>query len=324
MTGVLDAFGTIGVLIGAGALLAHLGIVDLGVQRALSTVVFWVAVPALLVGVVGAADLGDIVSGAALAQLLAVVVASLLVAVPARLILRRDLVSTTVAASLVGFVNAINLGLPLAIFALDDPTVVVPMVLIQLVLVQPLMITVLEVSRARRGGAGESREQGRGADAAKARGAGPVRAALQTLANPMLLGTAVGIVLSATGWELPTTIDTPLSMLGDMTIPAILVAFGISLRLGPRIGEGGWAEVAWITVVKLVLMPAVGVGVALALGLDRTATLGVAVVCALPAAQNIFVIAGEYGRGEQLARDGIVVTTVLSFPAILGIAAVLG
>ncbi|MGO1173775.1 MAG: AEC family transporter, partial [Actinomycetaceae bacterium] len=151
---MLEAYGTIGVLIGAGMLLAHLRIVDLGVQRALGKVVFWVAAPALLVGVVGEAELSDIVSFAALAQLLAVLVACVAVAVPARLIFRRDLVGTTVAASLVGFVNAINLGLPLAIFALGDATAVVPMVMIQLILVQPVMIAVLERSRAGRGATG--------------------------------------------------------------------------------------------------------------------------------------------------------------------------
>lgn len=321
MRGVLEAYGTIGVLIGAGMLLAHLRIVDLGVQRALGKVVFWVAAPALLVGVVGEAELSDIVSFAALAQLLAVLVACVAVAVPARLIFRRDLVGTTVAASLVGFVNAINLGLPLAIFALGDATAVVPMVMIQLILVQPVMIAVLERSRAGRGATGAGSA---GAVEATAR-PGPLRAALQTLANPMLLGTAIGIVLSATGWALPTVVDTPLSMLGDMTIPAILLGFGVSLRLGPRVGAGGgWAEVAWISAVKLVLMPAVAAGAAYALGLDRAGILAVSVVAALPAAQNVFVIAGEYERGEQLARDGIVVTTVLSFPAVLAIAAVLG
>ncbi|MGO1509672.1 MAG: AEC family transporter [Actinomycetaceae bacterium] len=318
---MLEAYGTIGVLIGAGMLLAHLRIVDLGVQRALGKVVFWVAAPALLVGVVGEAELSDIVSFAALAQLLAVLVACVAVAVPARLIFRRDLVGTTVAASLVGFVNAINLGLPLAIFALGDATAVVPMVMIQLILVQPVMIAVLERSRAGRGATGAGSA---GAVEATAR-PGPLRAALQTLANPMLLGTAIGIVLSATGWALPTVVDTPLSMLGDMTIPAILLGFGVSLRLGPRVGAGGgWAEVAWISAVKLVLMPAVAAGAAYALGLDRAGILAVSVVAALPAAQNVFVIAGEYERGEQLARDGIVVTTVLSFPAVLAIAAVLG
>ncbi|MGO1173774.1 MAG: AEC family transporter, partial [Actinomycetaceae bacterium] len=179
----------------------------------------------------------------------------------------------------------------------------------------------LERSRAGRGATGAGSA---GAVEATAR-PGPLRAALQTLANPMLLGTAIGIVLSATGWALPTVVDTPLSMLGDMTIPAILLGFGVSLRLGPRVGAGGgWAEVAWISAVKLVLMPAVAAGAAYALGLDRAGILAVSVVAALPAAQNVFVIAGEYERGEQLARDGIVVTTVLSFPAVLAIAAVLG
>ena len=48
------------------------------------------------------------------------------------------------------------------------------------------------------------------------------------------------------------------------------------------------------------------------------------VLAALPTAQNIFVHATRYGRGEVLARDSIFVTTVLSVPAIVLVAALLG
>lgn len=306
MTGVLQGFGTIAVMIAAGFLLAHLKILDISVQRALGKVVFWVASPALLVGVVGQADLGQVLSTPFLAQGAAVAVAVLLVAVPARRVFGHDAAGTAVAGSLVGFVNAVNLGLPLAIYALDDATAVVPMVVLQLLFVQPVVLGVLDRQRA-------------GADAR------PVVTALRTLINPMVLGTLAGLLLALTGWELPLAVGAPLEMIGAMTIPGILIAFGISLRLGPPVGAGGgWPEVAWITAVKLVAMPAVAGAVAWALGLRGAELLAVVVVSALPSAQNVFVIASEYERNVQLARDVVVVTTVLSFPAILGIAAVLG
>jgi malonate transporter len=49
----------------------------------------------------------------------------------------------------------------------------------------------------------------------------------------------------------------------------------------------------------------------------------VAVLAALPTAQNIFVHATRYGRAEVLARDSIFVTTLLSVPAIAAVAALL-
>ena len=57
------------------------------------------------------------------------------------------------------------------------------------------------------------------------------------------------------------------------------------------------------------------------LGLGETALLAVTVLAALPTAQNIFVHATRYGRGEVVARDSIFVTTVLSVPVVVTIAA---
>jgi malonate transporter len=47
----------------------------------------------------------------------------------------------------------------------------------------------------------------------------------------------------------------------------------------------------------------------------------VTVTSALPTAQNVFVYAATYGRGTTLARDAVLVTTVLSVPALLVIVA---
>ena len=76
--------------------------------------------------------------------------------------------------------------------------------------------------------------------------------------------------------------------------------------------------------LKLVVQPLTAYVVArFALGLDDTGLFAVTVLAALPTAQNIFVHATRYGRAEVLARDSIFVTTVLSVPVIVVIAAVL-
>jgi malonate transporter len=52
--------------------------------------------------------------------------------------------------------------------------------------------------------------------------------------------------------------------------------------------------------------------------------LAVAIVSALPTAQNVFTYAQRYQRSVLLARDTILLTTVLCVPVMLAIAAVLG
>jgi hypothetical protein len=46
-------------------------------------------------------------------------------------------------------------------------------------------------------------------------------------------------------------------------------------------------------------------------------------MAALPTAQNVLVYALQYGRGQAVARDAGLVTTLLALPVMLVIAAVL-
>ena len=50
----------------------------------------------------------------------------------------------------------------------------------------------------------------------------------------------------------------------------------------------------------------------------------VTVLAALPTAQNVFVYAATYDRGTLLARDVILLSTLLSVPVLVGVAVVLG
>jgi hypothetical protein len=59
-------------------------------------------------------------------------------------------------------------------------------------------------------------------------------------------------------------------------------------------------------------------------GLDGVALLAVTVTSALPTAQNVFVYASTYDRGTLLARDVVLLSTVLSVPVLVGIALLLG
>ncbi len=111
-------------------------------------------------------------------------------------------------------------------------------------------------------------------------------------------------------------------LLAAMAVPSMLLAFGISLRLGPRPATGKSAEHVWtIVVLKTLVMPAVALGVAMALGMRGQPLFAVVVTAALPTAQNIFTYAIRYRREVHLARDAVFISTFVSVPVILGIAA---
>ena len=116
-----------------------------------------------------------------------------------------------------------DLGLPIAAYVLGDAALVAPVLLMQLLVLQPLALTLLDVDASN--GAG--------------RPGLSIRAALlRPVKNPITIGSAIGLLLAVTDVELPSAVHDPLALLGGMAVPAMLLAYGVSLRLGPLPGRG--------------------------------------------------------------------------------------
>ena len=180
MQGVLAGFATIGLIIGLGFLLAHLKVLDATAQQVLTRTAFYVASPALLVTVLGGTDVHRLLSANLLASLGSVAVAATIAVLVARLVWKRDGGETVIATFCGAYVNAGNLGLPIAAYALGDAALIAPMLLAQLLVLQPSGLAVLDglthtpspdTSRGRRGAA-----PGHGPVPQPARGGVPGRA----------------------------------------------------------------------------------------------------------------------------------------------------
>ncbi|MEV5000592.1 AEC family transporter [Nocardioides sp. LML1-1-1.1] len=305
MGGVLEGFATLAVVIALGALLAHLGIIDLKGQRSLSLTAFYVASPALLVTVLEDSDPSRVLSGPLVATAAGVVVSAGLVVAYA-LARRRDPGTTVVAMLCSAYVNAGNLGIPIAAYALGDAALVVPALMMQLLVLQPLALTVLDVVTS------------------------PQRPSIakilaRPVTNPLTIASFLGLTLAITGSELPAAVHQPLELVGGMAVPAMLIAYGVALRLGPLPGRGVAPEVlATVSVLKMAVQPVAAYVVGrFAVGLDGHDLFAVTLLSALPTAQNVFVIATRYDRGTLLARDAIFVTTLASVPVAVVISALL-
>jgi predicted permease len=305
--GVFTGFATIGVVIAVGALLAHLRVVDLTAQRILSQIAFFVGSPALMVMTLSRADVHDVLSKNLVATSVGVLVPVAVYAVCARWVWRRRLGDATIGALCAAYVNAGNLGIPVASYVLGDAALVAPTLLLQLLVLQPVALALLDSD-------------------ALGRAPSPLQLLRQPFTNPLTLGSLTGVLLSVTGWTLPDAVGNPLELLGNLAVPSMLIAYGIALRLGPGLGAAGSVgELATTSLLKLVVQPLVAYAVAhFALGVDGPALLAVVVTSALPTAQNIFVHATRYDRGTALARDTILITTVGAVPVILVVAALLG
>jgi len=306
MAAVFTALGTMAAIIGAGWFLGYRGTLGAGGLPVLARVCFAVATPCLLFVTVAHANLHLLLSRSALIAGVSATVVALCAIVMLALVWRRaaaDVVVGTLAAS---YVNAGNLGLPLAVYLLGDAVAVVPPLLFQLLVIAPIAFSVLDarLSTARSGVRG---------------------IVTRTFGNPIIVASLGGLLLAALPWKLPVVMLGPFALIGAAAAPLALLTFGMSIAVPRAQGEATRPrELVLVAVLRSVVSPMVALLLGHALGLEGTALLAVVAMAALPTAQNVLVYATRYGRGQALARDAGVLTTTLAVPALLIIAAMLG
>jgi predicted permease len=305
MLGVLTGFGIIGFVILVGYLVQRFGILPQGSLVALNRVAFFVATPALLFTVLARSHPATVFSSTILVTLLSVVIAAGLYVVASRIWFRQPLAETTVGAAASGYVNANNIGLPVATYVLGSAQLIAPLLLLQLIVLAPITLSILDITT---------------------RGSASVKSILmQPLRNPMILGSLAGLLVALTGVEIPAPVLAPFELIGGAAIPLVLLAFGMSLVGQRPLQPGsGRLQIAAAAAIKLVVMPAA----AFVLGrfvfhLDPDHLFGVVALASLPTAQNIYNFAARYQRGVVLARDTVLITTIGSVPLLVVVAALL-
>ncbi|WP_188538755.1 AEC family transporter, partial [Kocuria dechangensis] len=279
--------------------------------------------PALMLVLVAGTDLDAVLGVYTPIALATAAVAGAVFALVSGALLHRGTARTAVGAMASSYVNAGNIGLPIALYAVGSAAPVVSVLLAQLLVLAPLYLMVLSwASRPSRRGPGATAattavsRNGSGGD----RGGGPVaHTVLRSVANPVTIGAAAGALLSATGTQVPEALWIPLEMLGESSVPLLLLLFGMSLYgQRPFRHRALVPDVITGTLVKLTVMPAAAWLIGrFGFGLDGTELLGVVVMSALPTAQNVFLFSSQFRMPANAARDITFLSSILSFPAIL-------
>ncbi|MGW7268365.1 AEC family transporter [Streptomyces sp. NPDC054842] len=306
MRGVLTGFGVIAAVIAVGYVIGRRGHLGANGREVLTKLAFHVASPALLFTTLAGADLSVVFSSRLLVTAMSTAVAAgVFVAVGA--VRRWGVGRTTIGALCSSYVNSGNLGIPIAVYVLGDASLVAPVLLFQLIGVTPVALTVLDLA---------------GRD-----GKAPLWQRLLTpLRNPIAVGSLAGVAVSASGLEVPGPVLDPIILIGNMSVPAVLLAFGISLCGSTLPGRGPDRHPVLLSVaLKSAGQPLAAWALAAGVfGLKGAPLLDVVVTSALPAAQNLFTYASRYGTGEALARESILLSTIVSVPVLVLIAALLG
>ena len=209
MAAVLAGMSVVWVIILLGWVLGRLDVLGPGAEEVLNRLVYWVATPALLFATLATTDIPALVGAPLAVAALSGVGSAVTFAALSRFAFHDPRGHTVVGAMGSSVANAAHLGIPLAAYVLGSATHVVPVLLFQLGLFTPMFFVL--------------------ADLVSQGSTSPGRVIGVVLRNPLVLAAAAGMALGATGTALPDLAMEPFRVVGAAAVPAVLIAFGMSL-----------------------------------------------------------------------------------------------
>jgi predicted permease len=275
------------VLIGTGTLMDRVFRLDL---RTLSKLNFYVFVPALaFVSLLQTEIGGDRMIRVALFAVVHVAALFLL----CRLFIARWESTETNLVLLLGamFFNCGNYGFPLVILAFGREYLGIAAVVL---LVQNLLSFTL--------GVWLFEKQSRGF----------LKTLFGLLRIPVIYAVSLPFVLRWLNRDVPGPLMESLGFLGDGLIPVALLTLGA--QLSRSIGMKNILPISTVTGIRLIVSPLVAAGILLVpffalSGTDRAILVAMA---GLPVAVNVYILASQYEKGEELASQSVFWSTLLS------------
>lgn len=266
--------------------------------------IYFVLFPALLVRELAQADL----AGLPVARMAMVLVTTqALMALGARLLCRRLALVGPTYTSVLQCVVRWNTYIALALAPSVVPPDATPLVAVTVAIMVPVANLMSVIALARHGSAGPI-------------GALSLLRAVAT--NPLILACLAGVALNLSDVRLPEALAKLLALLGQATLALGLLTVGAGLRPAHALGRLGL--VGLTTAAHLLLRPALGVGLALLLGLRGAPVEVVALAGAVPTATSSYILARLLGGDAELMAALVTTTTVaalLTLPLVLAAAA---
>ncbi len=202
MLGVLSGFFVVWSIILVGMFVGSAG--SAGRERPFrpQRLTFFVASPALLFETLSKAKLHDVFAAPLLVTAVGAVVTAALFFVIVRFLLKRTVPESLMSSMSASLANSANLGIPIAVYVLGDASYVAPLLIFQLAFFTP---TVPD---------GPRRHHQRAPDHPRC------ASSLMIVKNPMIVGSALGLVVAGTGWQVPRTWSwSPIHLIGGAAIP---------------------------------------------------------------------------------------------------------
>ncbi|MBP1851663.1 AEC family transporter [Rhizobium halophytocola] len=301
MSSIIINVAPIFILILLGWLLVRFGVLQAEIGDGLGEFVFKVAVPVLMFQTISEADF----HGASpfrlwAAYFSAVIVAWTLGHLIATRIFGRDERLGVLAGVSAAFANNVFIGLPL-VGHIVGPAGIVPLSIL-LAVHLPLMMVVGTVMMEN-----ADRKVGGGSGRGLVQILGQV--GMNLLRNPLVIGLAVGLLVHLVSLPIPVLVHDITHQIAGMAAPAALISLGMALNKYGVSGNLGLASL--ISVLKLVVMPAVVWCACHIVGLSPTWTSALVLTSSVPTGINAYLIANRFGVGHGLTASTITLTTAV-------------
>lgn len=281
-----------------GYVCGHYNILGKAATKSLNDFVFLIALPPAIFLFTARAEFSSIFNGPFIsAYLLGMVPTVLLAALAARFVYGQNNHRTAYHSFISIFGNSGYMGIPIFLTAFG-PEGVVPAIVAGLVAGMPAMIIIMlyfELSQKTPGSETNLRKIMTGI----------------FVRNPVFLATLLGILASAASLELPTPINNFVELLADTAGPTALFALGLSL-VGHSI-LGDLEQVAWLTILKLLIQPAFTIVVIVwIIPVEPFFAIAAILLAAMPLGSTAYLIAQQYGVMERVSSATVAVSTAFS------------
>jgi len=152
-----------------------------------------------------------------------------------------------------------------------------------------------------------------------------IKTILKAFKNPLVVGSLLGLLVNAicTFFEIsiPALIKTPMDAIGKCATPLAFMVLGGSLEFSKM--KKNLKVILSVTVIRLVIIPAIVMGAAIALGLRNEGLVAFIGVFASPVAVSSYTMAKDLEVAPELAGELVAVTTIASLFSMFGFISIL-
>lgn len=181
------------------------------------------------------------------------------------------------------FGNTGNVGLPLALFAFGEAGFAYALVIFSVMAILSFTVGVWLVSG----------------------GGSPLRA----LKEPVTWGTLLGALFLWQGWQTPIWLTHALELLGQISIPLMLITLGVAVA---RLSAGHLGKAFGLSLLRLAICAAVSIAIGLWFQLDHVAFAILVLQISTPVAVTSYMLAEKYGADSDAVAGMVIASTLIS------------